>query len=72
MRARCARSWPSRGYVDPPALVLRVRGLRALLDIWRALRLLIRGKINPIKTFLQRTTRASAAAARYLGREDRA
>jgi fumarate reductase (CoM/CoB) subunit B len=61
-----------RGYVDPPALVLRVRGLRALLDIRRALRLLIRGKIDPIKTFLQRTTRASAAAARYLGHEDRA
>jgi succinate dehydrogenase/fumarate reductase iron-sulfur protein len=59
-----------RGYVDPSALVLKVRGLKALLDLRRALRLLFRGKINLLKTFLKRKTPASAAAARYLGRED--
>ena len=61
----------ARGYVDPSALVLRVRGLGALRDLPRALRLLMRGKINPIKTFLKRKTPASAAAARILGRGGR-
>jgi predicted component of type VI protein secretion system len=59
-----------RGYVDPSALVLKVRGLKALLDLRRALRLLFRGKINLFKTFLKRKTPASAAAAQYLGRGD--
>jgi fumarate reductase (CoM/CoB) subunit B len=59
-----------RGYVDPSALVLKVRGPKALLDLRRALRFLLRGKINLIKTFLKRKTSASAAAGRYLGRED--
>ncbi len=48
----------------------QVRGLRALLDIRRALRLLLRGKIDPIKTFLQRTTpseRRSGAISRARG-----
>jgi succinate dehydrogenase/fumarate reductase iron-sulfur protein len=56
----------ARGTVDPSALVLRVRGLDALRDLPRALRLLWRGKINPIKTLLKRNTPASAAAARIL------
>jgi succinate dehydrogenase/fumarate reductase iron-sulfur protein len=60
-----------RGYVDPSALVLRVRGLKALSNLPRVLRLLIRGKINPIKTFLQRRTAASDAARQYLSRGDR-
>src|SRR5262245_37047410 len=60
-----------RGYVDPSALVLRVRGLNALSNLPRVLRLLIRGKIDPIKTFLRRKTPASAAARRYLRRGDR-
>jgi fumarate reductase (CoM/CoB) subunit B len=60
-----------RGYVDPSALLLKVRGLKALFDLPRALRLLIRGKIDPIKTFLKRKTPASPAAARYLGGEER-
>jgi len=59
-----------RGYVDPSALVLKVRGLKAILDLRRALRLLFRGKINLLRTLLKRKTPASAAAARYLGRED--
>jgi hypothetical protein len=58
----------ARGYVDPSALVLRVRGLKVLRDLPRALRLLLRGKIDPVKTLLKRKTPASAAAARLLGR----
>ena len=56
----------ARGYVDPGALVLRVRGLGALRDLRHVLQLLVRGKINPIKTFLMSKTPASAAAARIL------
>jgi succinate dehydrogenase/fumarate reductase iron-sulfur protein len=55
-----------RGAVDPGALVLRVRGLDALRDWRRVLRLLVRGKIDPIKTLFRRKTPASAAAARLL------
>src|SRR5262249_30440812 len=58
----------ARGYVDPRALVLRVRGLKGLRDLPRALRPLLRGKIEPVKTLLKRKTPASAAAARLLGR----
>src|SRR5262249_9102373 len=60
----------TRGYVDPSALVLRVRGWQALRDVSRAVRLLLRGKIDPIKTFFKRKTPASDAAGRYLGPED--
>jgi succinate dehydrogenase/fumarate reductase iron-sulfur protein len=55
-----------RGRVDPTALVLRVRGLAALRDWMRAWRLLLRGKIDPIKTLFPRMTAARAAAARVL------
>jgi succinate dehydrogenase/fumarate reductase iron-sulfur protein len=55
-----------RGRVDPSALVLRVQGWRVLANLPRALRLLVRGKIDPIKTFLRRKTPAAAAAARLL------
>ena len=58
----------ARGAVDPTALVLRVRGLGALRDLPRALRLLVRGKINPMKTLLRWRSPASAAARRLLGR----
>ncbi len=57
-----------RGYVDPTALVLRVRGLATLFDLPRALRLFLRGKIDPFKTVFSQRTPASAAAARLLGR----
>ena len=61
----------ARGYVDPSALVLRVRGLAALRDLPRALRLLVRGKIDPIKTLLQAQNagerRRRAAASRRAG-----
>jgi fumarate reductase (CoM/CoB) subunit B len=55
-----------RGRVDPSALVLRVQGWRVLANLPRALRLLVRGKIDPIKTLLRRKTSAAAAAARLL------
>jgi fumarate reductase (CoM/CoB) subunit B len=57
----------TRGRIDPSALVLRVQGLRALRNIPRVLRLLLRGKIDLIKTFLKRTTPAAVAARRLLG-----
>ena len=61
----------ARGYVDPSALMLRMRGFKVLRDLPRAFRLLLRGKINPIRTFLKRKTPASAAAARLLGPGER-
>jgi fumarate reductase (CoM/CoB) subunit B len=59
-----------RGVVDPTALVLRVRGLKALREWARALRLFVRGKIDPVKTLFGRSTPARAAARRLL-RKDR-
>ena len=56
----------TRGRVDPSELVLRVQGLRALLNLPRILRLLLRGKINPLKTFLFIKTAAAAPARRLL------
>ena len=58
----------SRGWVDPGALVLRVQGLRALYHLRRILRLLVRGKINPIKTMLGTKTAAAEAAGGLLGK----
>jgi succinate dehydrogenase / fumarate reductase iron-sulfur subunit len=60
----------ARGHVDPSALILRVQGFRALTSIVRAVRLLMRGKIDPIKTFLKRRTMAAGAANRLLGKGD--
>ena len=57
-----------RGRVDPGELILRVQGLRALANLRRILRLLARGKINPIRTLLGIRTSAAAAAGRLLGR----
>ena len=67
LATRCARSSRRAAMSIPTALVLRVRGLAALRDLPRALRLLVRGKIDPIKTCFRRKTPASAAAARVLG-----
>src|SRR4051812_16828535 len=50
----------ARGRVDPGALILRVQGLRALTRLRRILRLLIRGKISPLKTLLAVKTAAAA------------
>lgn len=57
----------ARGRVDPSALMLRVQGLRALGNLPRAMRLLMRGKINPLKTFFRIRTAAAGAAGRILG-----
>ncbi len=57
----------ARGRIDPSALVLRVQGVRALINVRRILRLFIRRKINPLKTFLGIKSDAAAAAARVLG-----
>ena len=46
--------------------MLRVQGIGAVSNLLRVLRLLVRGKINPVKTLLRRTTAASAAARRLL------
>ncbi len=57
-----------RGRVDPGALVLRVQGLRALANLPRLVRLLLRGKIKPLRTLLRIKTAAAGAAGRILGR----
>jgi succinate dehydrogenase/fumarate reductase iron-sulfur protein len=61
----------ARGRVDPSALMLRVQGIRVLRNMPRVLRLLLRGKVDPIKTFLRKKTPAAAAASRLLGGGDR-
>lgn len=58
-----------RGRVDPSALMLRVQGLRVLSNLPRVVRFLLRGKINPIKTFLKIRTAGAKAAGRLLRRE---
>jgi len=58
----------ARGRVDPGALVLRVQGLGALSRLRRILRLLVRGKISPLRTLLALKTAAAAPARRILGR----
>jgi fumarate reductase (CoM/CoB) subunit B len=56
----------ARGRVDPGELVLRVQGFRALATVSRVIRLLLRRKINPLRTFLGIRTAAAAGAARIL------
>jgi succinate dehydrogenase/fumarate reductase iron-sulfur protein len=58
-----------RGRVDPGALVLRVQGLRAFGRLPRIIRLLLRGKINPLRTLFGTKTTAAEPARRLLGRE---
>ena len=58
-----------RGRVDPGALVLSVQGLRALVRLPRIVRLLLRGKINPLRTLFGTKTPAAEPARRLLGRE---
>lgn len=58
----------ARGRIDPSELVLRVQGPKVLLQVGRALRLLLRGKIDPLKTLLRKPTAAAKAAARLLGK----
>jgi heterodisulfide reductase subunit C len=61
----------TRGRVDPGALMLRVQGLRVLRNLPRLLRMLVRGKINPVRTVLRLGSPAANAASRLLGKEDR-
>ena len=56
----------SRGRIDPSELVLRVQGPKVLLQIVRAWRLLVRGKINPWKTLFGKSPGAAKAASRIL------
>ena len=56
--------------IDPGALVLRIQGLRVLRNLPRLLRLLVRRKIDPLKTLLVRKTAAAGAAARLLRARD--
>ena len=58
----------ARGRVDPGALILGVQGLRALRNWRRLIRLLLRGKIDPIRTLLGVKTVAGGAARRILGK----
>ena len=57
-----------RGRVDPGALILGVQGLRVLRNWRRVIRLLWRGKINPLRTLLRLRTPAAPAAGRILGK----
>jgi len=57
----------ARGRVDPGALVLRVQGWRAVRNLPRIVRMLLRGKIHPAKTLLGIKTAAASAAKRLLG-----
>ncbi|HET9715084.1 MAG TPA: 2Fe-2S iron-sulfur cluster-binding protein [Pseudolabrys sp.] len=57
-----------RGRIDPGALVLRVQGVRALANFSRIFRMLIRGKVNPLKTLLGIRTAASRPAQHLLGK----
>jgi fumarate reductase (CoM/CoB) subunit B len=60
----------SRGRIDPTELVLRVQGLKAAFNIARAFKLLIAGKINPLRTLFKKRNGAAAAARRLLGKQD--
>ncbi len=56
----------ARGRIDPSELVLRVQGAKVLLQVGRALRLLVRGKINPFRTLFGKYISAASAASRIL------
>jgi hypothetical protein len=60
----------SRGKIDPTELVLRVQGIKAAQNVARALRLLLAGKINPLRTLFKKRTGAIAAARRLLSNKD--
>ncbi len=60
-----------RGRIDPGELILRIQGLRVLAVIPRLIRLLVRGKINPLRTLLGLKTPAARAASRILNKAGR-
>lgn len=55
-----------RGHVDPGALVLRVQGWRAWRNLPRILRMVVRRKVNPLRSLLNVRTVAAEAAGRLL------
>ncbi len=55
-----------RGRIDPGELILRVQGLRAFAVFPRLVRLLLRGKIKPLRTLLGFKSPAADAAKRIL------
>lgn len=55
-----------RGRIDPTELVLRTQGLRALVNIPRIVRLLLRGKVKPLKTLFGRNPVAAKAARKAI------
>jgi fumarate reductase (CoM/CoB) subunit B len=57
-----------RGRIDPTELVLRVQGMRVFASLPRAMRLLLRGKINPFVTMFAKS--ASAPASRRILRSE--
>lgn len=61
----------SRGRIDPGELILRVQGWRVLTRIPRMLRMLVRGKIKPVRTLLGLKTAAAAPAKRILDRKSK-
>ena len=60
-----------RGRIDPGELILRTQGLRVLAVIPRLIRLLVRGKIKPLRTLLGLKTPAAGAASRILNKAGR-
>jgi fumarate reductase (CoM/CoB) subunit B len=58
-----------RGRIDPTELMLRVQGMRVLASVLRAIRLLFRGKINPLVTILGAKSSAALASRRILRSE---
>lgn len=60
-----------RGRIDPGELILRLQGLRVLAVIPRLIRLLVRGKIKPLRTLLGLKTPAADAADRILNKAGR-
>jgi succinate dehydrogenase/fumarate reductase iron-sulfur protein len=56
----------ARGKIDPSELVLRVQGPKVLLQVGRALRLWLRGKISPFRTLFGKNPGAARAASRIL------
>jgi fumarate reductase (CoM/CoB) subunit B len=58
-----------RGRIDPTELVLRVQGRRVLASLLRAMRLLLRGKINPLVTIFGSKSASMPASRRILRSE---
>jgi fumarate reductase (CoM/CoB) subunit B len=58
-----------RGRIDPTELVIRVQGIRVFGSALRAVRLFLRGKINPLVTIFGMRSPAAPAATRILRQE---